>query len=141
MGFALIKWLVIAVLIAGTFGVFWTAPWKDDVERVTDSVQSTLTKAKETLGVLDSATGGNCKKVGQAAPASVTSAVETLADAAQETPDARLRGTFDGVKDPKLRDVAAAQAELIGTCLKSAPNTGAGWRDLQQKLQAAATAG
>ena len=138
MGFALIKWLAIAVLVAGTFGIFWTAPWKDDVERVTDSVQSTITKAKDTLGVLDSATGGNCKKVGQAAPANVTTAVETLAAEAEKSPDARLRGVIDGVENPTLREVAEAQAKLIGDCLKSAPNTGAGWKDLQQKLQVAA---
>ena len=87
VGRALIKWIVIGLLVAGTFGVFWTAPWKDDVERVDPATsQQKLDTARATLGVLDSATGGDCKKVGQTAPGNVRDAVDTIAAEAKRTP-------------------------------------------------------
>jgi hypothetical protein len=135
---AVIKWIVIAVLVAGTFGIVWSAPWKDDVERAVDSVQTRIDAARRTLDVLDGATGGDCKAVGTAAPENVTQAVDVIADEAEKNPEATLRGVVDGVTDPTVREVARSQAEQIGECVKSAPRTGAGWVDLKNRLERAA---
>lgn len=135
----MIKWIVIAVLVAGTFGFVWTAPWKDDVDRVVDSAQARIETARRTLDVLDSATGGNCSAVGTAAPDNVTQAVDTITAEAEKNPDAKLRGVVDGVSEPTVREVARKQAAEIAACLKSAPRTGAGWVELRERLERAAT--
>ncbi len=137
MGRALIKWLVIAVLVAGTFGVVWTAPWKDDVEHLTNDVQQKLDTARATLGVLDSATGGDCKKVGQTAPGNVRDAVETIAGEAKRNPKAKVPGA-SGQSPSTVGEVAKRQATQIGDCIKRFPDTGAGWVDLKNKLELAA---
>jgi hypothetical protein len=135
-----IKWIVIGLLVAGTFGVFWTAPWKDDVERVTTDVRQKLDTARATLGAIDSATGGDCKKVGQAAPGNVRDAVDTIAAEAKRNPDAKIPGV-SGDAPSTVGEVAKRQAAQIGECLKRFPNSGAGWVDLKTKLEAAAQAG
>lgn len=133
----MIKWIVIGLLVAGTFGIFWTAPWKDDVERVTNDVRLKIDTARATLGVLDSATGGDCKKVGQAAPANVQQAVETLAAEAKRNPNAEVPG-LSGQAPSTVGEIAKRQAAQIGDCIKRFPNTGAGWVDLKAKLETAA---
>jgi hypothetical protein len=135
---AVIKWIVIAVLVAGTLGIFWTAPWKDDVDRVVESTQAKIEAARRSLDVLDSATGGTCSAVGTAAPDNVTQAVDAIAAEAEKNPDAKLRGVVDGVSEPTVREVARKQAAEIAACLKSAPRTGAGWVDLKERLERAA---
>ena len=140
MGRALIKWLVIAVLVAGTFGVFWTAPWKNNVDRLTQDVEQRLDTARATLGVLDSATGGDCKKVGQTAPGNVRAAVETIAAEAKRNPKAKVPGA-PGQPPSTVREIAKRQATQIGDCIKRFPNTGAGWVDLKNKLESAAQGG
>ncbi len=134
----MIKWLVIAVLVAGTFGVIWTAPWKDDVDTLVDSAQEKISAARGTLDVLDTSTGGDCKAVGTTAPENVTSAVDAIVGEVEKNPEATFKGVVDGVSDPTVREVAKTQAAQIGECLKSAPKTGAGWLDLKKKLEAAA---
>ncbi len=134
MGIALIKWLVLALLVAGTFGVVWTAPWKDDVERLTGSARDTVDAARRTLGALDGATGGECSTVGRAAPARTRAAAEVLAAQAQATPDARA----DESSDATIRDVARRHAEQIGRCLERVTQAGPGWEDLQRRLERAA---
>lgn len=136
----MIKWIVIAVLVAGTFGVFWTAPWKDDVERVTNGVQQRLETARATLDVLDSATGGDCKKVGQTAPGNVRQAVETIAAEAKRNPNATVPGA-SGRSPSTVGEIAKRQANQIGDCIKRFPNTGAGWVDLKRQLEQAVQGG
>lgn len=137
MGHALIKWLVIGLLVAGTFGVVWTAPWKDDVERLTDDVQQRFDTARATLTVLDDATSGACKAVGTSAPGNVRDAVETIAAEARRNPDTQVRGR-SGESPATVGEVAKRQATQIGDCIKRVPNTGAGWVDLKNKLELAA---
>ena len=136
----MIKWLVIAVLVAGTFGIFWTAPWKDDVERVTNDVQQKLDTARATLGVLDSTTGGDCRKVGQTAPSNVRQAVDTIAAEAKRNPKATVPGAA-GQSPSTVGEIAKRQATQIGDCIKRFPSTGAGWGDLKNKLESAAQGG
>lgn len=136
----MIKWLVIAVLVAGTFGVFWTAPWKDDVERVTNDVQHKLDTARAALGVLDATTGGDCKKVGQTAPGNVRQAVDTIAAEAKRNPKAKVPGA-SGESPSTVGEIAKRQAAQIGDCITRFPNTGAGWVDLKTKLEQAAQGG
>jgi hypothetical protein len=137
---ALIKWIVIGLLVAGTFGVFWTAPWKDDVERVTNDVQQKLGTARATLGVLDSSTRGDCKKVGQTAPGNVRQAVDTIVAEAKRNPNAKVPGA-SGESPSTVGEVAKRQANQIGDCIKRFPNTGAGWVDLKNKLEQAGKGG
>ena len=137
MGRALIKWLVIAILVAGTFGVFWTAPWKDNVDRLTQDVEQELGAARATLAVLDSSTGGDCKKVGQAAPGNVRQAVDTIAAETKRNPSAKVPGA-SGESPSTVGEIAKRQAKQIGDCIKRFPNTGAGWVDLKNKLERAA---
>ena len=136
----MIKWIVIGLLVAGTFGVLWTAPWKDDVERVTNDVQKKLDGARVTLGVLDSTTGGDCKKVGQAAPGNVRQAVDTIAAEAKRNPNAKVPDA-SGQSPSTVGEIAKRQANQIGDCIKRFPNTGAGWVDLKNKLESAAQGG
>ena len=133
MGRAVIKWIVIGLLVAGTFGVLWTAPWKDDVQQKLDG-------ARATLGVLDSTTGGDCKKVGQAAPDNVRQAVDTIAAEAKRNPNAKVPGA-SGQSPSTVGEIAKRQANQIGDCIKRFPNTGAGWVDLKNKLESAAQGG
>jgi hypothetical protein len=135
-----IKWIVIGLLVAGTFGVIWTAPWKDDVDRLTDQVQQKFDAARATLDVLDGATSGDCKAVGAAAPGNVTQAVETIAAEAKRNPDAPVPG-ISGESSSTVAEVAKRQAALIAECAKRLPRTGAGWVDLQKKLELAAQGG
>lgn len=133
----MIKWIVIGLLVAGTFGVIWTAPWKDDVERLTDDVQQKVSDARATLAVLNDATTGDCEKVSQAAPSDVRDAVETIATEVKRNPNAKTLAP-SGQSALTARDVATRQADQIGECIKRLPKTGAGWADLQQKLEIAA---
>ncbi len=111
------KWIVIALLVAGSFGVIWTAPWKDDVDRLT-------ARAKDAVATLDQKTGGDCKAVGQRASEDVRSAVAALeADAADE------KG---------VRDAAAEQADQIADCLRRVPDVAPGWNDIERRLRSIA---
>ena len=136
----MIKWLVIAVLVAGTFGVVWNAPWKDDVERVTNDVQRKLDTARATLGVVNSTTRGDCKKVGHTAPGNVRQAVDAIAAEAKRNPNAEVPGASGG-SPATVGKIAKRQATQIGDCIKRFPNTGAGWVDLKNKLESAAQGG
>lgn len=136
----MIKWIVIGLLVAGTFGVIWTAPWKDDVERLTDDVQQKFRDARATLTVLNDATSGDCAKVGQPAPGDVREAVETIAAEAKRNPNAKTLAP-SGQSALTVREVATRQAQQIGDCIKRLPKTGAGWADLRKKLELAAQAG
>ncbi len=129
----MIKWIVIGLLVAGTFGVIWSAPWKDDVARLTDDVQ-------QRLGVLDEATGGDCSKVGRAVPGDVRAAGETIAAEARRNPDATVPG-LSGQSPSTVGQVARRQASQIGECIKRLPRSGAGWADLQKRLEVAAQSG
>lgn len=133
----MIKWVVVALLVAGTFGVLWTAPWKDDVEKLTNDVQQKFDAARRTLGVLDDATGGDCAAVGKAAPGNVKDAVATIADEAKRNPDATVPG-ISGESSTKVSEVAKRQAAQIGECISRLPTTGAGWADLKAQLEQAA---
>ena len=59
----------------------------NNVDRLTQDVEQKLGTARATLGVLDSTTGGDCKKVGQTAPGNVRDAVETIAAEAKRRHD------------------------------------------------------
>jgi hypothetical protein len=122
---------VLGLMVAGTFGVVWTAPWKDDVERLTDSASDTIQRARLTFGVLDEATGGDCSRVGKAAPDAVREAVEAISDQLAANPDAEV----DGASGMTVRDVARRQAQLIAKCIAAAPRTGPGWTDLKRRLE------
>jgi len=139
VGIALIKWVVIGLLVAGTFGVVWTAPWKDEVDRLTGDVQQRFDAARRTLGVLDDATSGDCAAVGKAAPANVREAVETIAAEARTNPDTEVPGV-SGDPAGTVAEVAGRQADLIGGCIARLPRTGAGWADLRTRLEQAAQA-
>ena len=133
----MIKWIVIGLLVAGTFGVIWTAPWKDDVERITDDVQQRVSDARATLAVLNDAGGSDCARVGRPAPTDVRQAVATIAAEAERNPDGKTLAP-SGQSALTVREVAGRQADRIGACIKRLPKTGAGWADLQTKLELAA---
>lgn len=133
----MIKWIVIGLLVAGTFGVIWTAPWKDDVERLTDDVQQKVSDARATLGVLNDLTNGDCTKISRPASGDVRDAVETIAAQAKRNPNAKTLAP-SGQAALTAREVATRQADQIGECIERIPKTGAGWADLQKKLELAA---
>lgn len=117
---------MIGVLVAGTFGVLWTAPWKDDVERLTGDVRERVGDAVETLGVR----ANDCNAVTRPPTAAERAAVDTLVRQLRENPDART-GSGDAAS---VRDAAARKAGDIGDCLRNITVRGAGWGDLQGKL-------
>lgn len=131
------KWIVIGLLVAGTFGVIWTAPWKDDVERLTDDVQQRFSQARATLAVLDGAASGDCSRVGRPAPSDVRDAVEMIAAQAKRNPDAKTLAP-SGQSATTVREVATRQAEQIDRCIQTLPRVGAGWADLRNTLESAA---
>jgi len=112
-----IKWIVIALLVAGSFGVIWTAPWKDDVDRLT-------TRAKDAVATLDQKTRGDCRQVGQNATRDVRNAVDAL--------------RAEAADDEDVRDAARKQADQIAECMKRIPNVAPSWREIEQRLRAAA---
>ncbi len=136
----MIKWIVIGLLVAGTFGVIWTAPWKDDVERITDDVQQKVSDARATLAVLNDATSGDCAKISRPAPGDVREAVETIAAEAKRNPNAKTLAP-SGQSALTAREVATRQAQQIDECIKRLPRTGTGWVDLQKKLELATQGG
>lgn len=113
----MIKWAIVAVLVAGSVGFIWTAPWKDEV----DSVRATISAA---ASVIDRATKGDCAAVATVAGANVTSAVDSLSDRARSNTSAK--------------DAAKRQADQIAACIRRLPRTGAGWKDLERRLRQAA---
>jgi hypothetical protein len=113
----MIKMAVIAVLVAGSVGFIWTAPWKDEV----DSVRASISSAAK---VIDTATSGDCAKVAAVAGDNVKSAVNEITDTAPS--------------DTSAKTAAKRQADQIAACIKRLPKTGAGWRDLERKLRQAA---
>ncbi len=117
---------MIALLVAGTFGVVWTAPWKDDVERLTGDVRARVSNAVDTLGVR----ADDCNAVTRAPTAEERAAVDTLVRQLRENPDART-GSGDAAS---VRDTAARKAKDIGDCLRNITARGTGWGDLQGKL-------
>ncbi len=133
----MIKWIVVGLLVAGTFGVIWNAPWKDDVERITDDVQQKVSQARATVAVLNGATDGGCAKVGTDAPSDVREAVATIVAETRRNPDA-MTLTPSGQGALSVREVASRQAVQIGECIMRLPKTGAGWIDLQADLERAA---
>ena len=113
----MIKWAIVAVLVAGSVGFIWTAPWKDEV----DSVRQKIAAA---AGVIDRSTGGDCAAVGDVAADNVRAAVRQINDRAPGDADAR--------------SAAKRQADQIGACIARLPRTGAGWRELERELRRAA---
>ncbi len=69
----MIKWAIVAVLVAGSVGFIWTAPWKDEV----DSVRA---KVSAAASVINDATKGDCAKVGTVAGDNVKAAVRDITD-------------------------------------------------------------
>jgi hypothetical protein len=126
VGVPLIKWIVIGLLVAGTFGIIRTAPWKDDVERLTGDLRQRVGDAVATLGVGP----GDCDAVTRAPTADERSAVATLVRQLRDNPDART-GSGDAAS---VRDAATERAGDIGECLRDVTVRGAGWADLQGKL-------
>jgi hypothetical protein len=117
---------VIALLVAGTFGFIWTAPWKDDVDRLTGDVRERVGAAIDTLGVQ----ADDCSAVTRAPTARERAAVDTLVRQLEESPNART-GSGDA---SSVRDAAARKADAIGDCLRNVTARGTGWADLQGKL-------
>jgi hypothetical protein len=117
---------VIVLLVAGTFGVVWTAPWKDDVERLTGDVRERVSNAVDTLGVR----ADDCTAVTRAPTSEERAAVDTLVRQLRENPDARI-GSGEAAS---VRDTAARKADDIGDCLRNITVRGTGWGDLQGKL-------
>ena len=39
----MLKWLIVAALVAGSVGFVWTAPWKDEVDAVRAKVSAAAT--------------------------------------------------------------------------------------------------
>lgn len=113
----MLKWLIVAVLVAGSVGFVWTAPWKDEV----DSVRAKVGAAASTL---DAFTKGDCAEVGKVAGDNAKAAVNEITDTAPSNTDAK--------------SAAKRQADQIAACIKRLPKTGAGWRDLEQQLRTAA---
>ncbi len=113
----MIKWAIVAVLVAGSVGFIWTAPWKDEV----DSVRA---KVSAAASVINDATKGDCAKVGTVAGDNVKAAVRDITDKAPSNTDAKR--------------AAKAQADQIAACLKRLPKSGSGWTALEQQLRQAA---
>ncbi len=113
----MIKWILVALLVAGSFGVIWTAPWKDDVDRATDRV-------KGALSTLDRDTDRKCSDYGKQVPQSVKDAVAEV--------------ERDGVRDTDLADKARRQADGIAECVKQLPALAPQWGDIERRLRRAA---
>ena len=128
----MIKWLVLAVLVAGTFGVVWTAPWKDDVERLTGDAADRLGQTFSTLGLR--ADRNVCDAVTRPPDADDVAAVALIVAELRAHPDARLLN--DGADGVTVRDIARQRSADIGGCLSTATVRGAGWSDLKRRIDA-----
>ena len=113
----MLKWLIVAALVAGSVGFVWTAPWKDEVDAVRAKVSAAAT-------VLDDLTKGDCADVAAVAGDNATLAVEQLVASAPQDVDAKA--------------AARRQADQIAACIQRLPRSGAGWKNLEQQLRAAA---
>jgi hypothetical protein len=129
VGVALIKWIVIALLVAGTFGVVWTAPWKDDVEQVAADVQDRLGETFSTIGLRTD--DNTCGAATRSPDAAERAAVDFILGELRRNPDAVLRS--DG-GDATLRDFAENTSREIGGCLSKVTVRGKGWNDLKRRL-------
>jgi len=129
VGVALIKWLVIALLVAGTFGFVWTAPWKDEVEQVSADVQHRLGETFSTIGLR--ADNNTCGAATRSPDADERAAVDLILGELRRNPDAVL-GQDGG--DPTVREIAEDRARNIGGCLSKVTVRGKGWDDLKRRL-------
>ncbi len=112
----MIKWIIIGLLVAGSFGVIWTAPWKDDVDRATDRVRG-------ALSTLDQNTNRKCSDYGRQVPQSVKDAVAEV--------------EREGARDAELADRARRQADGIAECVRQLPALAPEWGDIERRLRGA----
>jgi len=135
-----IRWLVAAALVAGTFGIVWTAPWKDDTERLTDQVSQRLGATWATTGLR--ADRNVCGAVARSPEPDEVAAVAFVLAELRAHPNARLLQD-GGARAVTVRDVASERSRDIAGCLSKATVRGTGWADLQRRLDAglAATPG
>jgi hypothetical protein len=129
VGVSVIKWIVIALLVAGTFGFVWTAPWKDDVERLTGDVADRLGETFSTIGLR--ADNNTCEAATRPPDADERAAVDLVLNELRSNPDAQLAN--DG-GDTTVRDIATERAHDIGGCLSKVTVRGKGWDDLKRRL-------
>ncbi len=113
----MIKWIVIALLVAGSFGIIWTAPWKDDVDRLRQRVD-------DAFSTVDQKTSKACSDYGRQVPQAVKDAVAEI--------------ERDGGGDAELRSRARGQADAIAKCVRQVPNLAPSWGDIESRLRSAA---
>jgi hypothetical protein len=131
---SLIKWLVIAILVAGTFGVVWTAPWKDDVEVLTEDVSRRVDEVVSAVGLR--ADDGSCDALRRPPSAAATEGIVFLAERLRDDPDAVL---FSESR-PTVREWAESEADEIAGCFAEVSDRAPGWDALKRRLDAALAA-
>lgn len=129
----MIRLVVAAVLVAGTFGIVWTAPWKDDADRLTDQVSRRLGATWATIGLR--ADRNVCDAVTRPPEPDEVAAVAFVIAELRAHPNARLLQD-GGSRAVTVRDVASQRSRDIAGCLSTASVRGAGWVDLQRRLGA-----
>lgn len=113
----MIRLAIVVVLVLGSFGILWTAPWKDDVDRARERVT-------DALSTLDQKTGGECSAYGRQVPDAVSEAVDRIAE--------------DGAGDAGLADRARQQADAIAACMRQVPSLAPSWGDVERRLRSVA---
>lgn len=124
---------MIALLVAGTFGVVWTAPWKDDVQGLTGDVADRLGETFSIIGLRDE--NDTCEAATRPPGADERAAVGLVIDELRSNPTAKLDGG-----PTTVRDIAEQRAGDIGGCLSKVTVRGVGWDDLKRQLDEAIAA-
>jgi len=130
-----IKWLVIGVLVAGTFGVVWTAPWKNNVDTLRKDVTEQLGGAWGALGLR--ADNGACDALARPPDASDRAAFDFVLEQLRKNPDAKLfKIVAASQPTTTVREFAHGAAGELAGCFAKVPRRAKGWDDLKRRLDA-----
>jgi hypothetical protein len=129
-----IRWLVAAALVAGTFGVVWTAPWQDYTEYLTAEATHRLGTTFSTIGLR--ADRHVCNAVARPPKPDEIAAVAIVLAELRVHPAARLAPLDGDAGAATVREVAATRSRDIASCLSKATVRGTGWVDLLRRLDA-----
>lgn len=130
---------MIALLVAGTFGVVWTAPWKDDVDTLRTDVTEQLGRAWGALGLR--ADNGTCDALERPPTASDRAAFDFILEQLRKSPDAELSKLVSPSQpSTTVREFAQGASTEIAGCFAKVPGRAKGWDGLNRRLDTALAA-
>lgn len=130
---------MIALLVAGTFGFVWTAPWKKDVDTLRQDATQQLAAAWGSLGLR--ADNGTCDTLERPPTTSDRAAFDFVLEQLHKNPGAELsKLVAPSQPTTTVRQFAEGSSSEIGRCFVKLPSHAKGWDGLKERLDAGVAA-